>query len=303
MKIKSYVIAIILCLFFLMTACKKSEKQLVNVNATTVKTGSNAVEISETSEGKEILNTSTTLTTALTDDKSLDVNNEKTTYVPRTAEQWGVKMPKMKLIPDDPYSVKLYDIYTAHINTPYSFIEAFSKYDECIDEAIYDLYDLDGDGTKELITGCNRYEGEYVGWLGNYNRIEKGRKKMVTHIYSINDEGNLTEWQFYGNDYGGMQVNQVILSDGTIKTLMGDAYGNDDHYGCKYVKLKAGKITAYRVIFKDNEYSTISERDNPDANYKITQEEFFKIKDEWEKDNPEVKLDWQPIHTYGKNQG
>ncbi|MBR2732176.1 MAG: hypothetical protein IKD72_09365, partial [Clostridia bacterium] len=237
------VAAILLCLLLCLTSCKKAG------NAT-------ETEVSESN------------TAATADEMTTRDPNGKIVYHPRTAEEWGVEMPKMKLIPDDPYSVKLNEIYNEHLNTKQSFIEAFTDYEDYNDESIYALYDLDGDGQKELITGWNCYEGDYVGIDNtNYNRIQKGRNKMVTHVYSIDANGDAVEWQFYENAFDAELVNRIILSDGTIKTIAGNAFGYDDHYSYQYVKLDNGEIVAYRELFdicnaagKTEEYETRSDR-------------------------------------------
>lgn len=275
------VAAILLCLFLCLASCKKAG------NAT-------GTEVSESN------------TAATADEMTTRDRNPKIVYHPRTAEEWGVEMPKMKLIPDDPYSVKLNEIYNEHLNTKQSFIEAFTDYEYHNDESIYALYDLDGDGQKELITGWNCYEGDYVGIDNtNYNRIQKGRKKMVTHVYSIDANGNAVEWQFYENAFDAELVNRVILTDGTIKTIAGNAFGYDNHYTYQYVKLVKGEIVAYRELFdicnangKSEGYETRSNRN--ESVDEITKETFEQYRAEWETDNPEVALDWKPIYTYGQ---
>lgn len=292
-------IAMILCMLFCLGSCKKAGES-ADLNTTAAKTGSPAATLSEKTE------------TAFNPDQPFAterIPNGKIVYHPRTAEEWGVEMPKMKLIPDDPYSVKLNEIYNEHLNTKQSFIEAFTEYENYNDESIYALYDLDGDGQKELITGWNRYEGDLVGTESqygytNYNRIRNGRKKMVTHIYSVDENGKAVAWQFYGEDNTAELVNQTVLSDGTIKTTIGNIYGYDNHYSYQYVKLDKGEIVAYQKLldYAYNGrvlYKTRSDR-NTFPNEEISKETFDQYRAEWETGNPEVALDWKPIYTYGQ---
>ncbi|MBQ6266335.1 MAG: hypothetical protein IJK64_01030 [Clostridia bacterium] len=295
-------LAMILCMLFCLGSCKTAD-----LNTTAAKTGSPTSTLS----GKAETEPSSDQTSATAVGMTTRDPNGKIVYHPRTAEEWGVEMPKMKLIPDDPYSVRLNEIYNEHLNTKQNFIEAFTEYENNNDESLYALYDLDGEGTKELITGWNCYEGDYVGiesqYYGTYyDRTKNGRKKMVTHVYSVDANGNAVEWQFYENAFDAELVNRVILTNGTIKTIAGNAFGYDDHYSYQYVKLDNGEIVAYRELFdtcnaagKTEEYKTRSDR-NAYPDEEISKEEFDRYRAEWETDNPEVTLDWNPIYTYGQ---
>lgn len=224
----------------------------------------------------------------------------------RTAEEWGVLMEPMKLIPGDPYSEKLYSVYSNLVKSKKLIIEAFSDYENWIEEGVYALRDLDGNGTKELITGWCRFPGEMIASEYGAKRNNWKRKIMVYDIYSIDKNGELVQWDFYGASDGLLIIDRVILKDGTIRTTNGNMYSDTENFSYRYVKMKEGNVISHRMLYDvsyiNGTYETLTDINDisDDAKTIITKREFDQFRNEWEKDNPVVNLDWKPIHTYGQ---
>ena len=145
----------------------------------------------------------------------------------------------------------------------------------------YTLYDLDGDGTKELLLGEYLYLADEVTLLSVYS-IQDG-----VAVYQKGFFRDLAAEMEFSEPPGTISV-PVLYKNGTIR--MGD-------YG--YYRLENGVIKNTIVLEEDGIcYSHII--NNPYPPTPITKEEFDRIRKEFEGDGQVVELDWKTLAEYGR---
>lgn len=178
----------------------------------------------------------------------------------------------IKTSPDDPnsYVIEEYlDIYNEVLNDD----------NRSMPDYYFFLYDLDGDGTKELLLGQKNWDG----------KIHLDSVHVIQNGVAV-DQVALTPWmeQF--------ATERCLLKNGTIK--IGNSY-------CSYSRLEDGELKRQvGLSCVDNEY-TRREYDNSQTpagftDTPITKEEYDRVKREMEGDGQLVELDWKPLAEYGR---
>ena len=147
----------------------------------------------------------------------------------------------------------------------------------------YALYDIDGNGTKELLLGED----------GSYKRED-----MITifNVYTIQNGVAMSPEIPGGLYWSGPPT--VVLDNGLIRrTEVGEGGGP---FSTSYYRLEDGKLKLQKFLVDDwGEYYI---RDTVDLSKKtpLTKEEFDHLKAETEDNAQVVELDWKPLAEYGK---
>ena len=180
----------------------------------------------------------------------------KTTKHTTEATETTIKTPETTN--EDPY----YSIYE----------ENSEKYPHAMNNLYYFLYDVDGDGTNELLFGAE--------WMEDIH---------LTAVYSIKD--GVAVWQegFVNLLHPDFTNNPPLLfKNGTI--MMGKF---------SYYRLEDGEIKRKTVVEEDGKcYNFIVYEPYPGT--PITKEEFERVRTEYEGDGQIVEVDWKPLAEYGQ---
>ena len=166
-------------------------------------------------------------------------------------------------------------------DAPYSkfFEEAFGSHSIHMDTQCYTLYDIDGNGTKELLLGAN--DG-----------------KQLYEIYTIQNGDAVCQEQFRALPESSLSFS--LFDNGLIK--MG--YQGEFDNGVKYFRFKNGELKFQSLLYYDfMMYLNIHyfRRDAGDEQEReITKEEFEQMQKEIEGDSQVVELDWRPLAEWGQ---
>lgn len=200
--------------------------------------------------------------------------------------------------PDDPYSTFIKDwyeeIYEAQKD---SGAEYFGEFDKHSWDCYYYLYDIDGNGIKELILGDWKSVTNNVGDLVEFAPTEI----MISHICTLkNGEVTKQESFWWQNNY---LWDTVLLSNGLIRQSMGfEEYPSYFYFFVENETLKFKFGVCYtQDVNGDRFYSYVAEAE--DGKYieeKITKEEFERLRDEANGDAEVVEINWKRIDEYGK---
>jgi len=172
-------------------------------------------------------------------------------------------------------------------NDPYSYVikEHYDLFfDKDIDPYVkhYVLYDLDRDGTNELLLGTEWWEG--IG---------------IFAVYSIKEGFAVRQEQFK------LDPEEVpppsLFRSGTLRY---DFYGEVGH-GFIYYRFDSGELKKYMGLSIENDEYFRREYDHSKdpiaVNFiPITEEEFNRLQKEFEGDGQVVELDWKPLAEYGR---
>lgn len=165
-------------------------------------------------------------------------------------------------------------------------------------QSFYCLYDINGDGTDELLLGCNTpvykdKDGKYV-----YTFINDA-------IYTVKD-GKAEPICAIGDGIGRyFFLERTVCTNGIIRTKY--KYPYEPSY--RYVRIEDGeRVLVANVVYKEPEIDIWYET----GGYKqffasgestITVDEFVQIKEEAEKGLVPVELDWRPLEEYARARG
>jgi len=147
----------------------------------------------------------------------------------------------------------------------------------------YALYDINGDGTKELLLGAG---GDYFTNLFDIYTIRNGvAEQQLTHP--------------------GSTSSMSIFKNGTVKT----SYGRQGSYGDSYYRFKGGQLLYCLSLLSqerwisDDEWTVDyfkSDTTNFHSKVQISQEEYDRLRREYESNGREVEISWRPVAEYGK---
>jgi len=158
-----------------------------------------------------------------------------------------------------------------------SKIKMYDAYPEQLIDQSYVLYDLDNNGTKELLLGLE-------GW-------------GITDVYTIQNDIAVRQEEFFVDPYGGAQP--VLLKNGTIrKEWVHDGCQLNISYHC----FEDGELK-FQTSLRDDcdnwgsffHYNPATKKETP-----ITKAEFNRLQKELEGDGEVVELDWKPLAEYGR---
>ena len=166
---------------------------------------------------------------------------------------------------------------TAYSDIVMKVIEEYKNAPDQLKEVYYFLYDIDRNGTIELLFGS-----------------EWGENIYITAVYSI-QKGVAVRQEEYSVDVRYISLS-MLFENGTIKTGYGGKGGEMAlNYLCfenEKLKLKNGLGENYGVY---NHYDYDSKIDTA-----ITKEEFERLEKFFEGDGRMIELDWKPLEEYGR---
>jgi len=148
-----------------------------------------------------------------------------------------------------------------------------------LDKSYYALYDIDGDGTKELLHGTEEWNGEAALWS----------------VYAIQNGVAVYQKQFSVYNDGGTSPS-FIYKNGTISVV---GHWNDLPT-IVYYRFEAGELKHQETLMHDawrQEYLRHN-KNNEFPGTPITQEEYEQVQQELEGGGQVVVLDWWPLAEY-----
>ena len=209
-------------------------------------------------------------TTVATEKISQETNTEGT---PRKANVSSTVEIKTNM--SDPYSYiakEYYDVFKANI---YAHAQR------------YTLYDIDSNGTEELLLGGENYSGRQLYAVYTIQNGVAVQQKQFTDPLISSD---VTSHQF------------SLFSNGYIKVALQGIPG----IAIKYYQFENGELVLKTRLLGigDSDYDIEYRHDiNENGNWQsksITEEEFEQMQKEIEGDGQTVELDWRPLAEWGK---
>ena len=149
-----------------------------------------------------------------------------------------------------------------------------------LENQCYVLYDIDGDGTKELLLG-NADED----W-GTY----------LNCVYTIQDGVAVKQNQYFSPIPEYSTPPPLLFQNGTIKGVT----DLDGPQLSRYYRFKNGELKFQIALVDGYGKSSCSYNQNKWDNIPLTVEEMKQIKKEMEGDGQVVELDWKPLAEYGR---
>ena len=136
----------------------------------------------------------------------------------------------------------------------------------------YALYDLDNDGTKELLLGADGY---------------------LFDVYAI--QNGIAVQQ---DSFGLFNFPAVLLQNGTLRVGGSTEIG----FWNNYYRFRDGKLNFYALLELNDEEFNHHCTYADGKRFLITYEEYKRLTNEIEGDGQEVQLDWKPLADYGKGE-
>lgn len=142
----------------------------------------------------------------------------------------------------------------------------------------YFLYDIDNNGTDELLIG--------VGYPASI---------CIESVYAVRDGVMVPQEKFFV--YGG-DLNicpSLIYNNGTVRV--------DDNEGIQtfaYYQFEDGVLMLQTILFVDSYMDEYYRREYGNIDIPLTKEEFDLVQKEYEGDGQVVELNWKPLAEYGK---
>ncbi|MCR4616341.1 MAG: hypothetical protein K5756_09365 [Clostridiales bacterium] len=241
--------------------------------------------------GKGAVTDPTTGTTAVTTATKTTSSTEETTTVPKVEGLF----PHSVVTDREPYSAvdianDPKDPYSAVIKEYYQYVlDSSSDAKDMLDSAKYALYDIDGDGTNELLLSMPQYLYK-----------ENKRTMFLEHIFAVKDgvayevqppKDNYSDWKYLG----GLGVdNREILSNGLIRIT------RDQNVCC--FKYENGELTFVKeLVVEDGKFKHVyPAQDGAQEMKEVSKKEFNALKTEVEDGAKAVNIDWKPLESYGK---
>ena len=148
---------------------------------------------------------------------------------------------------------------------------------------LYALYDINGDGRKELLFGAGSDYGT-----------------DLCDIYAI--QNGVATQQLY---HPGSTSTMSLFKNGTVRT----SFGKSGYYCDSYYRFKDGQLcfclslsTHERWVSDEEELAFDYYKDYTDDLHneiEISQEEYQRLRREYEGDGREVEISWRPVADYG----
>ena len=187
---------------------------------------------------------------------------------------------------NDPYSYVVKDHYEYLLNS--AGIDAAN-------EARYVLYDIDGNGSEELIFGQVRVLGgmDVYDVRLSTDEVPPVMGILIVDIYSIVDGKASRQKQMVLG--GGAAYETQILSNGIVKI----SYNTPALPSYSYYSF-ADSVGSYIGSLKANRDGTFTYVDSNVANQAISKDEFDRRITEIEGGAKPVELEWKRLQNYGK---
>ncbi len=242
-------------------------------------------------------------TTSLTTQNITDNSTQPVTDVTKVHSNVEAVTVEIKTSPDDPYSYTVKDTYDEIID----FYVKYPNLDfEC--ETYYFIYDIDGNGTEELLIGRPHMVG-YPAY-GPYDF-----EIMLDKLYTIKDgvvvEQDIMDWwsvmciyertvfdngliRYVGGGTNSLDYFYLKFADGEMKIQESlEHYGGEKHFIATQEMIDGIK-SVESAAYKELEFHNKSEQKE------ITAEEFERMRAEIEGDAKPVEIKWKNIDEYGR---
>jgi hypothetical protein len=202
----------------------------------------------------------TTIATTTQEETTLTTGTEATASTEATAKSSNLSVLTTK------NKISEAGSYSAALNT---YIQ---KYDYDLENRYYTLYDIDGNGAKELLLGAGR--GLYA-------------------IYAIQDGVAVRQEQF--RQPVGSSGPAVLFKNGIIRLT----FSNDEGQSCiYYYRFEDGELKRQTgLIVELDDYFRYTGNDWPGA--PLSKKEFERLQKKFEGDGQVVEIDWKPLAEYG----
>ncbi|MCL2494898.1 MAG: hypothetical protein FWE98_04490 [Oscillospiraceae bacterium] len=144
----------------------------------------------------------------------------------------------------------------------------------------YALYDIDGNGSKELFLGLDLWDGSEISFATIY--AIKNKNAVRLEPYEL---------------WNGSGLLPSLFSNGTI--LSKHSY-DDSGKWLRYYRFEDGALRLQVSLIEDIMFDEYFLHDlNAKENIPITKEEFEQLQKEMEGDGQIVEIDWRPLAGYG----
>ena len=264
--------AILLCMIFvLLTAC-----------------GTPSGDERGTTTHEESVTCAETKTADVTEPNTVRLNGDydsvPTVIQPKPLSEKELKSISIPISPNDPYSYVISDLVEWYKQAGPDFISEFER---------YSLYDINGDGTDELILGD-------IGVLGGTSVYEEheGIRAEFTYGLLINSVYTIQNGK-------AVEANRLIISENAYQTILLD----NGMIKILYQTPRNPQITYYKMTgdnFEmvggnlDKNFDGECYYYEKDKEEKISEEEFNRRIAEIEDGAHPVELEWKHLQDYGK---
>jgi len=143
----------------------------------------------------------------------------------------------------------------------------------------YFAYDVDSNGSVELLLGTEEWDGEIVLWS----------------VFAVQNGVSLWQEEFSVLGEGGSTLPSLVYRNGTIRT---SSFVEEEWL--KYYRFEAGVLKERAWLARTNEGDHYRFYPNDNAKHPIAKEEYDRVKAEMEGDGQVVELDWKPLTEYGR---
>lgn len=189
------------------------------------------------------------------------------------------------------------DPYESTIKSKIAELSKSAESKQLLNNNYYSLYDIDNDGTKELLFGTKMILWGYEGVLSNQERAEEIvlNQLFVTIDQKPQEIVYQPSWRwnnYFAESLGGRD----ILSNGIIRYYG----GTPDYISYAFFRYSNGELDFIKALMSYEIAGTWVVVDNQgnDLREKISKEEFDRMKSEIEDGADVVNINWQPLESY-----
>ena len=189
--------------------------------------------------------------------------------------------------------------YESVIKSKIAELSSSAESEQLLKNNYYVLYDIDGNGIEELLLGSKMILWGYESGFSNQARVEE---VVLNQLFTTIDQEPQEiiyqpSWRwnnYFAESLGGRD----ILSNGIIRYYG----GTPDYISYAYFRYSNGKLAFIKALMSYEIAGTWVVVDNQgnDLREKISKEEFDRMKSEIEDGADVVKINWQPLESYGQ---
>ena len=214
-----------------------------------------------------------------------DYDSVPTVTQPKPLSEKELKSISIPTSPNDPYSYVISDLLEWYKQAGSNFVSEFER---------YSLYDINGDGTDELILGD-------IGVLGGTSVYEEHEGVSAEFTYGL-----LINSVYTIQNGKAVEANRLIISENAYQTILFDS----GMIKVLYQTPRNPQITYYKMIgdnFEmvggnlDKDFDGECYYYEKDKEEEITEEEFNRRIAEIEDGAHPVELEWKHLQDYGNN--
>jgi len=160
-----------------------------------------------------------------------------------------------------------------------SIIKPYEDHPDQLKQQYYALYDIDGDGTKELLLGSEEYSGI-----------------VFQAVHAI--QNGVAVWQeALPSLVADFPEQRSILKNGIIRVKSVDS---DNGSFFRYYRFEDEELKLQIILLDSAFGNEYYRREYGNKDVPVTKEEFDRMRKEMEGDGQVVNLDWKPLAEYGR---